>query len=783
MNAAAAICACAQCTALDREFPFDGRQLALIASPTTRPSASPNSPRQTKRPRAGRLPCASAGKAQPANLPPKENLTRRSLMSVTTVTVDALCISPFNPRTNEEDANAIDATENSLVARGQIYPLIVHPMPPVKGKKKQFGVMDGGRRYRAFARAIKNGRLPTNHPIDVVVRDTSDAGELHDIALAATFIRRDLRDYEVYAAVARALDRGRTLEEIAETNGQSVRTVRKWARLGNLHPAVFAALEADTISTDQALAYGATEHQDLQLKIFEQVPITASPAMIRRQLKVGDSELTKMLRFVGEKAYADAGGRYELDLFADQADQRGRVEDEVLLLQLVEAKLEAAKALLRRQAQNHRSDRDLRFETKPPRDSNFGGEAHDLEISANPVVDPADAEREAFVQDELAELVKRAELLLADPNLDQVEKDLAIVAIDVDYDPLAAELAAIDERRTLALPAGDIFATLEIEQDGALETRFWWASRKAKRDAEKPAAPPKPVSTGPIAKAAATAASAALDHLMPKPAPGGRAIDQSYGYGERQVADAAIKQEHGLTADALQVMRSLRREVLRCSLLDDAERGGTYGHDYAIWSLLRFELRGGYGFQVGARRLGTGYEPSIEHAEAVQPHVKRSLAGQRWNKEMAALGNHPSMANEDLASAFRTFVREEAEWKNAAAAFLAGLMLERSLSAPGYQIPVHDVLAAGTGLTTPEIYLYAEPTEELVDMLPKAQRLAVAQPHVDKMAFGPWAKLKAGELTAPVTRALRKAKWVHPLLRFDRPPVHPAQADVREAAE
>ncbi|MFD2428151.1 hypothetical protein ACFSUK_07960 [Sphingobium scionense] len=114
---------------------------------------------------------------------------------------------------------------------------------------------------------------------------------------------------------------------------------------------------------------------------------------------------------------------------------------------------------------------------------------------------------------------------------------------------------------------------------------------------------------------------------------------------------------------------------------------------------------------------------------------------------------------------------------------LAGLMLERSLGAPGYQIPVHDLLADRTGLKDADIRAYVEPTEELVDLLPKAQRLALAQPHVDKTAFGTWGKLKAGELTAPVTRALRQAKnWVHPLMRFDRPPA-PAPAEMREAAE
>lgn len=693
-------------------------------------------------------------------------------MSVTTMTIGDLCVSPYNCRINEHDANAVVGMAESLLKRGQLYPLVVHPMPTSRGKKRQYGALAGGRRFRAFSLLVTQGKLPADHPIDVIVRDITDEGELRELSLAENLVRVDLRPYEVYAAVARAHAKGRSLQEIAETNGQTIETVRGWARLGGLHPTIFAALEAGQISQEQARAFGATEHQDLQLKVFEQLlgdpSRGGSPTMIRKLLKVGDSELTKLLRFVGEKAYADAGGRYELDLFADQADERGRVEDEALLMQLAEAKLEKARTLLRNQVANHAPGRVLRFEARPPRDAEFGGSARSLEISVEPAAAaPEDADRLAYIENELHELISQAEQLLGDPALDDGAKADGIAAIDVEFEPLEAEQAAIDLRRSLALPDGDIFATLEIDQDGMLETRFWWASRKAKRDAEKPAAPAKPVSAGPIAKPAAGATTRAL---MPKPSPGGLALDNSYGYGQRQTADAAIKDEFGLTADGVQIMRALRREVLRCGLLDDAEQNGTYGRDYAIWCLLRSELGSEYGFQLGARRLSGGYETGVGTSEIVSPHVKRSIAGMRWEKERDRLRDHSSMVLKDLPAAFTAFHNETSIWKDKAAAFLAGLMLERSLNAPGYQVPLHDLLAAGVNLRDEDLRTYAEPTEELIDLLPKAQRLALAEPHVDKTAFGTWGKLKASELTAPVTRALRKAEhWVHPLMRFERP--------------
>lgn len=711
-------------------------------------------------------------------------------MSFTTKTIGELCLSPYNVRTNQRDANSIVGMAESLLKWGQLYPLVIHPMPTQKGRKKTFGAIAGGRRFRAFSLLVAEGRLPADHPIDCILRDISDEGELRNLSLAENENRVDLRDYEKYAAVAAAHRKGQTFQQIADLNGQTVEVIRQWNRLGTLEPSIFAALEAGEIGTRHAMAFGATDDHQMQLHAFglfmqrgdREMP--HAPNIIRKLLKVGDSEQTKLLHFVGEKAYTDAGGRYELDLFADQAEERGYVRDEALLLQLVDARLEKARALLRQQVQNHTPDRVLRFEANPPRDANFGGAARDLEISADPAdVDPADAERSAFIQNEMAELGKRAEHILVDPALDQDARAVAIAAIDVDYEPLEAELAAIDLRRSLALPDGDIFATLEIEQDGTLETRFWWASRKAKRDADKASVPHRPASAGPIPRAEA---AAALRTMMPRPAEGGRAIDQSYGFGERQKADAAIRDAHGLTVDAVHILRSLRREILRCVLLDDAEDSGITGRDYAIWCLLRFELCGGHGYEIGARRLSTGYEPSIEHAGAVIPHVKRSIAGMRWRKELAALRKHASMGD-DLVTAFRAYSAEREDWKTKAAAFLAGLMLERSLNAPGYQIPVHDMLADAIGLRAEHIRGYAEPTEEWVEMLPKAQRLALAQPHVDKAAFVAWGKLKAGDLTAPVTRALRNAKnWVHPLMQFARPAAPapaPGNVEMQEAAE
>jgi len=126
------------------------------------------------------------------------------------------------------------------------------------------------------------------------------------------------------------------------------------------------------------------------------------------------------------------------------------------------------------------------------------------------------------------------------------------------------------------------------------------------------------------------------------------------------------------------------------------------------------------------------------------------------------------MTKQDLALAFDAFRSEIYQFRRMVAAIVAGLMLERSLNAGGYQVPLHDQLAFYCGLDdAAELRRLVEPTEEMVDLFPKAHRIALGRAVASSIASASWDRLKASDLTAPVTRALKAAKhWVHPLLRF-----------------
>lgn len=360
------------------------------------------------------------------------------------LTLADLAISPLNVRYNESDANAVEALSASIVEQGLLEQLLIHPAPEgAKWAKRSknckvtggmdpasFGVLAGGRRYRAIRLAIGNGLLPASFPIRCVIKDLSDK-QIVLLSLSENLLRRDLQGYEVHTAIAKLRGLEMSIAEIARNLGQSSDWVAQQARLGELHPPIFAAYSAGDIDVEQARAFAATEELTLQASAWEHFARRQNwerqPHHIRAFYKVGDHQLAKLLRLVGEDAYRAAGGHFELDLFAADQDHRGRVSDEELLQKLAEDKLQLERDLISTEA--HRPD--LRFAAQPPQRHGYSDTALEIYV------------------DHPAEL---------NPDI----------------------------------PDEALVATLEIASTGKVIHRFWWASRKAKDDFERGKAPASP---------------------------------------------------------------------------------------------------------------------------------------------------------------------------------------------------------------------------------------------------------------------------------------------------
>ncbi|WP_010185980.1 ParB/RepB/Spo0J family partition protein [Sphingomonas sp. PAMC 26605] len=638
-----------------------------------------------------------------------------------TMTIGQLELSPFNVRTNAEDTSPNDAMEKSILAFGLIHALRVHPM---KGRKNKWGVHAGGRRYRAIKALIGRGDLPGDWPIDVVIREASDA-DLQAESAAENILRRELRSYEIFQGVAKSHRRGDSPEKIAAICGQEVITIRKWIRLGNLAKPVFNALEAGAITEEQAKAYAATEDHALQIDAFEHLhklhDWDKAPAKIRAYLRVSDVETTRLLRFVGADAYTAAGGALELDLFSDGADERARIKHEDLLRQLAFDKLAGVQESTRQRTGRP----DLRFVAQPPQASHGG------------------------------------------PDL----------FLGVSAKVLSRDMLGNPDR--LELPDGDIVAFIRIAEGGEPDVSYWWETSKAKYGSKKDR-PGTSAATFPPRSASLSAPGAAIGGMV--------------AYGAKPLADAEIKQESGLTQEGIEIFRSIRTTILRGALIENAEAsapGGDAATDYLVWAQLRILVKGDMAHLVGVR----GLTSAERGPDSARDHIGATEASRRFALALHELQQQSFLTCEDLAEAYLDYRASASHLKRMAAAVVTGMALQRSLGGSTYRLPIHDAVAADLDLLDDErIRTFWRPTGAMLDLLPKSDRLAIAEPFVETASFAPWSRQKSSEITTLVLQVVTgaaatvrasmadaAARWVHPLLRFA--PIAPSPAETLEAAE
>ncbi|WP_156679376.1 ParB/RepB/Spo0J family partition protein [Sphingomonas profundi] len=621
--------------------------------------------------------------------------TSKGTVTSATMTIDQIEVSPLNVRRHRATINAIAAMEASILGRGLIQPLNLHPM---KGTKK-FGAFAGGRRARAIRNLVDRGDLPADWPVRVeIYRDYSDI-EIIELSLGENIQRADLELYEICAGI-RALDaRCEPAEAISTALGQPLALVRRWQRVGQLAEPIFVAFAEEKISGDLARAFAATTDHKLQLAVFEQLQgwrdYERTPEKVRSALKVGDRAAARLLRLVGADAYRAAGGRFELDLFADEAEQRGRIVDEGLLSQLANAQLDEA-----RDATRAAVGRSIRFVPKPPVNAS-GYPDYTLQVTPK----------------------KGAE-------------------------------------GKLVLPEGEVVAAIDLSEAGEPQVTYWWESRKAK------------FGSGSSAEARDTAKVKVKG-----------AAAFSDPYHSAAPARALAKEEHGVSADALEVIRSTRRELLRAFMVEDAQRGGDAGRDFALWAQLRALLARGSGQLVGARSpaptehtIGIAFGALRAADEQLEQHVAHDV----WLGAVREISAESFITEPDLAAAFVDFLNAGASTKRLAGAVLAGLTLERSANAPGFTLAPHDALAQFTrGVHAPLVRKLWSPTAEFLALLPKAQLLAIAEPLVGSETLARWSKVKAAELPGLLAQALNGAgnavaarnrqaalEWIHPLLAF-----------------
>ena len=229
-------------------------------------------------------------------------------MTLQTVKLSQLRLSPLNVR--RVKPKAIDQLAADMLAHGQLQNLVVY------AEGNRFEVAAGGRRYRAFKQLEKARAISASHPVSVDVRDKAEAVEL---SLAENVSREDMHVADAVIAYGDLRTEGKSPEDIAARFGVALSYVKKVLRLSALHPDALACLARDQIGMEAAQALTLTDDHDRQLEALKR--FGNSGHQIRRMLteeKIGTSHA--LFLFVGQDAYAAAGGTITADLFAEDGD-------------------------------------------------------------------------------------------------------------------------------------------------------------------------------------------------------------------------------------------------------------------------------------------------------------------------------------------------------------------------------------------------------------------------------------------------------------------------------
>lgn len=232
------------------------------------------------------------------------------------IPLNKLHLSERNVRKDTQNLN-IEGLAADMAVHGLLQNLVVETRSRPKG---HFDVTAGGRRLRALQHNAEKGVIPKDHPVNCEVRAKKQESAT-EVSLSENYQRLKMSPADEIAAFDQLVKvDGLTAEQIAERYGIDKRNVEGRLRLAGLHADILQALREKTITLEHAKAYASTANQDRQKEVFDSVG-NASPSQIYRIL-VRESVLSNhaIALFIGEKAYTDAGGRIELQLFTDEGD-------------------------------------------------------------------------------------------------------------------------------------------------------------------------------------------------------------------------------------------------------------------------------------------------------------------------------------------------------------------------------------------------------------------------------------------------------------------------------
>ncbi|KHK51114.1 hypothetical protein PI87_21830 [Ralstonia sp. A12] len=255
---------------------------------------------------------------------------------VNTVPLSRLVESEANVRKGALDEGKVRGLAATIAAHGLLYPLLVTEVKP-KGRSKKVGyaVAAGRRRFAALRLLSEEGKIDADY--DVQVRIVADEKAVELSAVENT--HQPMHPADEYESFRRMVEEGAGVETVAAHFGVSVAVVQRRLKLAKVAHSLLARYREGEMSLEQLMALTVSDDHAAQLQVWNERPYhRRTPSELRSAL-LGETSIASdslLATFVGRDAYLAAGGREQVDLFAEHG---AHWTDGALVQQLAEERL------------------------------------------------------------------------------------------------------------------------------------------------------------------------------------------------------------------------------------------------------------------------------------------------------------------------------------------------------------------------------------------------------------------------------------------------------------
>jgi ParB family chromosome partitioning protein len=229
--------------------------------------------------------------------------------NLVSIPLKGLKLSKLNVRQQPPSDDDMAELTASIKEHGLKQNLVVHKVG------REFHVHAGGRRLQVLKAMQNAGELPKDYEVPCLVESKEEAEET---SLIENFHRLRMHAIDEFLAFDGLLQKGNTIEAVANRFGVTARFVEGRMRLARLSPKILQAFRDDQIGFDQVKAYTISDDHARQEEVFEREGRYGSVWSIKSALsKTKMSGSSSVARFIGLDAYEAAGGTVTRDLFSD----------------------------------------------------------------------------------------------------------------------------------------------------------------------------------------------------------------------------------------------------------------------------------------------------------------------------------------------------------------------------------------------------------------------------------------------------------------------------------